>query len=170
MRTIFGIFALLALAGCSTTAQVPENSDLSPADVNALTAGYQLIHFDLLECNEVQTLSDDKTVLAVAAKLCAEANGYAPGLENLASAHDVTLPNSLPEAYLERYLSLHYMGSSADIQYLKDQIHSHKKALAEFQEEVSKGQNNELIGDSRAVIPVVQDNLALLRQTLKSME
>ncbi len=113
-------------------------------------------------------LSDNKEVLSIAARLCADANSYEPGLEELGRAHDVTLPNTLPDDLLNRYLSLHYQNTNADAQYLNDQIYSHENALAIFEQEVSHGQNQELIGDSRRVIPVVQENLHMLRQAQQS--
>lgn len=174
LRYALAVLPLLALLGCSATLPAPDNSHLSPPhlsaiDEKALTAAYQLIHFDLLECHEVQNNSDDKAVLAVAAKLCADATGYEPGLQNLARAHEVPLPNSLPDDLFARYTALHYATNpNADIQYLNDQIDSHENALAVFEEEVSRGENPELIGDSQAVIPVVQRNLSLLQRTLQS--
>jgi putative membrane protein len=136
--------------------------------VNVLTAGYQLIQFDLMECQEMPGLSDNKEVLSISARLCADANSYEPGLEELGRAHDVTLPNTLPDDLLNRYLSLHYQNTNANAQYLNDQIYSHENALAIFEQEVSHGQNQELIGDSRRVIPVVQENLHMLRQAQQS--
>lgn len=171
MRHALKIMVALSLIGCSTTAQAPESANLSPTDVNVLTAGYQLIQFDLVECKAVQGFSNNKAVLALAGQICAEAKSYEPELERLAQAHDVMLPNTLTDDLFARDLGLYYgMNSDTDVQYLTDQIKSHKDALAVFQEEVSHGQNSDLIAVSRTVIPVVQGNLTQLRQVLQSTE
>jgi predicted outer membrane protein len=162
------ILAVLALTGCSTVAQAPARSDLSAQDLSALTAGYQLIQFDLLECRAVSGAQLSGNVAAVAAKLCADATRYEPTLTQLAAAHEVTLPDALPDDLNARYVAFHY-GPTGQA-FLRDQISSHEDALAVFQLEAASGTNPELKGVAGRIMPVVQGNLDALRAALGSQE
>ena len=99
----------------------------------------------------------------MADKICKDANDYEPELEQLAQAHKVTLPNTLPDDLEGRYVALHY--APTEERYLDDQISSHSAALTMFEKEASAGTNPELVGVARQIIPVVQANLAALRNT-----
>ena len=154
---------VLGLAACSTTAQAPPEANLSPQDLDALTVGYQLIQFDLMECDVMSGKEPAPSVAAVADKICKDANDYEPELEQLAQAHKVTLPNTLPDDLEGRYVALHY--APTEERYLDDQISSHSAALPMFEKEASAGTNPELVGVARQIIPVVQANLAALRNT-----
>jgi putative membrane protein len=172
MKHLFlGCVAVMGLTGCSTTAQAPPSSDLSVRDLNMLTESYQLIQFDLLECNEIATTPTNAITAAASDKLCADAKRYQPELEQLAQAHDVSLPNALPEEMEARYVTFHYNPSpSIAVQFLRDQVSSHEDALAVFRVEATNGDNPDIKAAAGRLIPVVQSNLDSLRLALGSQE
>jgi putative membrane protein len=169
MKKALGMLALLAMgvSGCSTTAQAPQSAALSRADLEALTAAYQLIAFDLQECTLVQRQNPGAMVQQVAAQICADAQRYQPMLEELAARHDVTLPNRLDYDLEAQYVGLAYHPApNFDVNYLNDQIASHEQALAVFRDTAgttTDGQIKELYENA---IPVVEKNLVSLRQAL----
>jgi putative membrane protein len=171
IKLVAGSAALCWLAACSTTAQAPAASNLTAQDLSTLTAGYQLIQFDLLECSVVAASQITPQVAALSQKICADATSYQPELQQLAAAHDVTLPNALPDDLNARYISFHYFPTpSVTVQYLRDQIDSHEDALSVFQIESANGTNPEIKAVATRTIPLIQGNLAALRQALGSQE
>ena len=164
----YGAWAILALAGCSTTAQAPAGTTLTSQDLDDLTVGYQLVQFDLLECGSLQGVMQTPAVSAVTQKLCADAARYQPVLAQLAQAHDVTLPNDMPANMKARYVAFHYAPNAT--QFLRDQVSSHEDALAVFQGEASSGSTPDIRTVAAGALPVVQGNLDALRQALGSAE
>ena len=169
MKKVWGLLALLAVGvgGCSTSAQAPQASALSATDLEALTASYQLIAFDMQECTLVQRQDPGAGVQEVAARICADARRYRPILQELAARHDVTLPNALNYNLEAQYvgLSYHPMPNFA-VNYLNDQIASHEQALAVFRNTASTTTNADIKALYQGAIPVVQKNLVSLRQAL----
>src|SRR5579862_8657867 len=85
---------------------------LQSPDSDTLNAAYQVIQFDLKECqaltpkpgvtsNGTGMVSPD--ILKVSARICNDARGYKPTLEELAKANDFELPADLPYAMNARY-------------------------------------------------------------------
>jgi putative membrane protein len=167
MKKTLGMLAFLVAGGCSTTAQAPQSSALSNADLQALTAAYQLISFDLQECTLVQRQNPGPAVQQVATQICADAQHYRPVLEELAAQHDVTLPNRLDYDLEEQYVGLAYHPTpSFDVNYLNDQIASHEQALAVFRGGDGTTGDGNIKTFYETAIPVVEKNLASLRQAL----
>ena len=167
---VFAAAGLFMLGGCTTTAQAPATSDLSQTDLAAITAAYQLVMFDLQECALLPSHVSTPQVNAVSSKICADAAHYKPLLEQLAAKHNVKLPNALSYSLRAQYGSLFYKPwPNFDVNYLQDQISSHQQALAIFGQEEQETTNPELKAFAQANIPVVQNNLQMLRQALKEI-
>ncbi len=161
---------LLTLSACTTAAQAPENSSLTQVDLDALTAAYQLINFDLQECELLPAHTSAPQVTAVATKICSDAARFQPLVEQLAAAHNVTLPNSLSYNLRAQYGALNYRPwPSFDVNYLQDQIASHEQALALFGEEGQETHDPNIKAFVKESIPVVQDNLQRLRLALSEV-
>jgi predicted outer membrane protein len=167
MKKNLGMLALLAVgvAGCSTSAQAPQSASLSGADLDALTAAYQLIAFDLAECTLVQHQDLGPTVQPVATKICADAQRYQPMLETLAARHDVTLPNTLRYDLEAQYVALSYHPTpNLAVNYLNDQIGSHEQALAVFRYTAGTTADADIKSLYQNAVPLVEQNLASLRE------
>ncbi|HTJ88805.1 MAG TPA: DUF4142 domain-containing protein [Acidocella sp.] len=169
MKNTLGMLALLAVGvgGCSTTAQAPRDTAFSRADLQALTAAYQLIAFDLQECTLVQRQNPGPAVQRVATQICADAQHYRPMLEELAARYDVTLPNRLDYDLEEQYVALAYHPMpNFDVNYLNDQIASHEQALAVFRNTAGTTADGNIKALYQNAIPVVEKNLASLHQAM----
>jgi putative membrane protein len=156
--------ALAALAACSTTAQAPPSSDLSAGDLNSVTAAYQLVQFDLAECDVLKNGGATPQTLAISAKICADATHYQVALQQLAVARHITLPNDLSYDLKSRVVVLSYHASpNINAQYLHDAIESHEDALAIFENEAATGTDPQIVSFDKGAVPVVQSNLESLR-------
>ena len=145
-------------------------------DTEALTAGYQLILFDLAECSAIRPtggmsasgngiISPD--ILQVAGKICDDAAGYQSKVKDVATKYDIPLDRHLPYTLTARYAALvRHAGPGLGVRYLNDQISSHEDALAVFQDEADNGTIPEIKAMAGEVIPLVQGNLDLLKTTL----
>jgi len=170
-KLVAGGAVLLGLAACSTTAQAPAVSNLSTQDLSTLTAGYQLIEFDLAECSILQASQPTPQVLAVSQKICADATSSQPELQQLAAAHNVTLPNTLPDDLKSRLVSFHYFPTpNISVHYLRDQINSHEDALSVFQAESMNGTDPDVKAMAMRITPLIQSNLDALRRALGEQE
>jgi putative membrane protein len=157
----------LAVAGCSPVAQVPAQSDLSAQDVNAVTAAYQLIQFDLAECQVIDENGASLAVVTLSATICRDAMAYQTRLQSLALADHVTLPTVLRYDLNSEYVQLHYhLGAATDVAYLRDQIGSHETALAIFRDEAAHGNDAQAKAFSAGAVPVVLGNLEALQAAL----
>ena len=169
MKKVWGMLALLAVGvgGCSTSAHAPQSSALSTTDLEALTATYQLIAFDLQECTLVQRQNPGAAVQEVATQICTDAQHYRPILEDLAARHDVTLPNTLSYDLEAQYVGLSYHPTpNFAMNYLNDQIASHEQALAVFRDTAAVTTDADIKALYQSAIPVVEKNLTSLRQVL----
>lgn len=169
MKKTLGMLALVALGvgGCSTSAQAPQSAAISGADLQALTAAYQLIAFDLQECTLVQRQNPGAAVQGVATQICADAQHYQPMLEELAARHDVTLPNTLNYDLEAQYVALTYHPTpNFAVNYLNDQLASHEQALAVFRDTAGTTADADIKALYQSAIPVVEKNLVNLRQAL----
>jgi len=170
-----GIF-LAGLATYGAGVPAASASTLQSPDSDALTAAYQVVQFDLQECQALRSrpgvatnasgpLSPD--VLKVAARVCNDAKGFKPTLEELAKAHNFVLPADLPYEMSARYAELvRSLDTKFAIQYLRDQISSHEDALAIFQEVAATGTDPQIKEALSRAIPTMQADLTLLRETL----
>lgn len=169
-----GAAIALSMAAFSSFAPAALAQGLQPPDSDALTAGYQLIQFDLLECQAIapkQTANGQglvsSDILKLSAKLCGAAGEYKPKLEKIAKENDFKLPRKLPFYLTARYTALiRNQGNDLGSRYLQDQISSHEDALAVFQLEADTGKNAQVKAAAAEVIPTVQANLALLKAEL----
>jgi putative membrane protein len=153
-----------ALAACSTTAQAPSSSDLSSGDLNSVTAAYQLVQFDLAECDVLKNGGATPQTLTISAKICADAAHYQGALQQLAASSSITLPNDLTYDLKSRVVVLSYHASpNINAQYLHDAIESHEDALAIFENEAATGTDPQIVSFDKGAIPVVQSNLDALR-------
>lgn len=169
---MLAMLALLAVgvAGCSTSAQAPQNASVSNADLQALTAAYQLIRFDRAECTVVERQDPGPAVRAVATQICADAQHYQPMVEALAARYDVTLPNTLRYDLEAQYVALSYHPTpSLGVNYLNDQIASHEQALAVFRYAGSTTTHADIKELYESAVPVVERNLVSLRQALAAL-
>jgi len=158
---------MLLVAGCSTTAQVPAGTALGPQDVKAVTAAYQLIQFDLAECQVVEADGASPSIVALAGKICQDATLYQAKLQAVAVANDITLPAALRYDLNSEYVQLHYhLGAATDVAYLRDQFGSHESALAIFRDESVNGNDAAVKALSAGAVPVVQGNLDALQDML----
>lgn len=156
--------ALFALSACSTTAQAPQTASVTQQDINAITAGYQLIQFDLAECSIMAGASGTPQVMAISSKICADAASYKTNLEQLAAANNVTLPNDLRYDLKMQVVSLHYHPDpSMSSQYLRDEINSHETSLLIFEDEAQNGSTPQLKSYFAQAVPLVQGNLNALK-------
>ncbi len=147
---------------------------LGPPDSDALVAAFQIIQFDLQECNAlhrgVSTANGNGTVAAdileLSGKICSDASTYQPMLKKLASDKGFELPSYLPYMLSARWAALvRNQGPGLGIRYLDDQIESHSDALAVFQDEVANGKDPDVRAAAIKVLPTVQSNLDLLEAT-----
>ena len=164
------------LFGVGAYASAAQAASLQSPDSDALVAGYQVIQFDLKECealtgktgvsaNGSGLVSPD--ILKVSTKICNDAQVNLPKLEALAKANDFDLPEGLPYTLTARYAALiRNKDAKLGINYLQDQISSHEDALAIFQDEAANGTNADIKAAAAEIIPTVQENLTLLQQTL----
>ncbi|MGC9270533.1 DUF4142 domain-containing protein [Acidiphilium sp.] len=161
------VAALLALAGCTTTAQAPESSTLAPQDLNFITTAYQLVHFDLDACAFVQKNALEPQAVTVVNKICADAAKYAPQIRAQADATGVTLPNTLPLELKAQLVTLNYHPQpNLTVAFIRSEISSHESALAVFQDEERNGINPTFKQTAAATIPLLQQNLDMLRAAL----
>jgi predicted outer membrane protein len=169
-RLALAAAGFLAFGGCTTTARAPQGSPLTQADLDSITAAYQLVMFDLQECALLPAHVSAPQVASVAAKICGDAAHFKPLLEQIAAAHDVTLPNALSYGLTAQYASLFYRPwPSFDVNYLQDQISSHEQALAVFRQETQQATDPGIKSFAEENVHVVQDNLERLRQALKEI-
>lgn len=158
------IVALTALAGCSTTAQAPQTSNLSPQDLQFATTTYQLVHFDLDACAVVQKAALTAAVRPVADKICADAKHYAPLIRQQAAATNTTLPDTLPQEYKAKLVALTYKPQpNLSDAFVRDEIESHSSALSVYQEEMRSGTNPTYRHIAEETMPLVEQNLRDLR-------
>lgn len=178
--------AVLALAGCSTTAHAPESAGVQAPDLAYLTSAYQLIQFDIAICNKVTPdTAPDYGKMAVA-KICGDAEKYQPVLAQEAAAVGAQLPNAPDYDHLAEETSMTYgvngqgkedqQGTITPAQYnvlypseftlfLRYEIASHESALADFQEEARSGTNPSLRENAAKFEPLILENLELLQAT-----
>jgi putative membrane protein len=157
-----GILAFLALGGCSATAETP---------LPEITAAYQLINFDLQECSVLRSRPPGPQVAAVSAKICADAAHFQPLVERVAAKRGIALPNDPSYALEAQYVALSYRPwPDIDVNYLQDQIGSHAKALAVFEQAAQQTTDLDLKFLAEGAIPVVQDDLGRLRQALTEID
>ncbi len=153
-----------ALAACSTTAQAPPGSNLSAGDLSSVTAAYQLVQFDLAECDVLKNGGATPQTLAISAKICADATHYQSALQKLAASSSLTLPNDLSYDLKSRVVVLSYHANpNINAQYLHDAIESHEDALAIFENEAATGTDPQIVSFDKGAIPIVQSNLDALR-------
>ncbi|GAA5264775.1 putative membrane protein [Acidiphilium sp. MT5] len=158
---------ILALAGCSTVAQAPATSNITPQDLGFITTAYQLVHFDLAACAYVQKGGLTPTVVPVANKICADAAKYAPQIQAQAKANGVTLPGTLPLDLKAQLVALSYHPSpSLSVAFLRDEISSHESAIAVFQDEARNGTSPEFKQVAIETTPLLEQNLDMLRDAL----
>lgn len=164
----YGAFAaLFALAGCATTAQAPQSSNVSQQDLDFITSAYQLIHFDLDACTFVQKSALEPQVMPVVNKICADAAEYAPKIRTQAAQAGVKLPSTLPTTLKAKLVSLNYHPQpNLSVAFLRAEINSHESALAVFQDEARNGVNPTFKSTAMQTLPLVQQNLTMLRQAL----
>lgn len=164
----YGVVAvMLALAGCSTTAQGPQSSTLAPQDLDFITSAYQLVHFDLDACGFVQKNTLMPQVVPVVTKICADAKEYAPKIRAQAAANGVTLPNTLPTPLKAELVTLNYRPQpNLSVAFIRAEISSHESALAVFQDEIQNGVNPQFKQVATQTAPLVQQNLDMLRKAL----
>ncbi|HEX7389033.1 MAG TPA: DUF4142 domain-containing protein [Acidiphilium sp.] len=161
--------AFLALAGCSTTAQAPQSGNVSAQDLNFITTAYQLVHFDLDACAFVQKNTLEPRIVPVVNKICADAAEYAPKIRAQAAASGVTLPNALPMEMKAQLVALNYHPQpNLSVAFLRAEIASHEASLAVFQDEARNGVNPSFKQAAIETTPLVEQNLAMLRQALPS--
>ena len=159
--------AMLALAGCASTARAPEGAALGPADLAFVTSAYQLVQFDLDACSFVRKGPIEPAAMPAVDKVCADAAAYKPQLRALAAQEGVTLPNTLPFDLKEKLVSLSYHPEpNLTVEFLRDEIGSHESAIAVFQGELREGRNPAFRQKAQEALPVLEHNLAMLRAAL----
>ena len=158
---------MLGLAACSTTAQAPQASNLSPQDLQFITTTYQLVHFDLDACAVVRKTSLTPEVQPVATKICADAKHYAPIIRQQAASAGATLPDTLPAQYKAKLVALTYHPQpDVSTAFVRDEIESHENALSVYQDEMQNGSSPAYKQIAMQTLPVVQGNLQMLRAAL----
>lgn len=161
------IAGMLALAGCSTTAQAPRAANLAPQDLQFITTTYQLVHFDLGACAVARKGALSPQVRPVADKICADAKHYAPIIRQQAASAGATLPNTLPAEYKARLVALTYHPQpNLSVAFVRDEIESHESALAVYQDQMQNGRSPSYKRIAAQTLPVVQGNLRMLRAAL----
>lgn len=161
------LIALLALAGCATTAQAPQTSNVAPQDLHFVTTAYQLVHFDLDACGFVQKSKLEPQVVPVVNKICADAADYAPRLRAQAKATGVTLPNTLPADLKAKLVTLNYRPQpNLSVAFVRMEIDSHQRALSVFQDEMQNGVNPTFKQVATQTTPLIQENLKMLHQAM----
>ncbi len=167
IKTISAGLLCAGLAACSPAAQAPTSSDLAQQDIDSFTAAYQLVQFDLAECQLLQGGGASAQTMAVLQTICTDATTYQAKLQQLAAEHNVALPDKLDYDNRVRIISLKYHPSpNINTQYLQDAIDSHEDALRIFRDETTNGTNLEIMRFDQGAIPVAQTNLDALRASL----
>jgi hypothetical protein len=158
---------LIALTGCTTTASGPSTSSLAQQDVDYYTSAYQLIHFDLLECQYFNQNSLKPIVLPIADKICSDAQEYAPLLKADAAASGVTLPDTLPPALQAQLIAVTYAPQTdLTTAFLQSEVMSHVSSLAVFQVEARAGTDPTAKRRAAETTPLVASNLSELKTAL----
>lgn len=162
-----GFAALLALGGCMSTANAPSGSNVSRQDINFITTAYQLVHFDMNACSFVQKNEISPSARTAVDKVCADAVTYEPKLHALAEGAGIKLPNTLSFVRKEQLVSLTYHPEpDLTVEFLRDEINSHENTVAVFKGEIRDGRNPQFKAEAGETLPLVQQNLDMLRAAL----
>jgi putative membrane protein len=160
----------LPLAACGTKAVTPlpeaqilTGEKLNQADANFVTTAYQITQLDNQQGQIAAAQASSQRVRAIAGELVAKANALYPELEAAIKRNGILPPTRLPEDLAARVDRLRRLqGEAFDDAYLADQVKSHKRAVAVFQEELSRTQDPAMHALAARALPIVQNDLAQL--------
>jgi putative membrane protein len=89
-------------------------------------------------------------------------------LETLAAKEGVTLPTGIDTAKIATIKQLeHLKGAAFDHAFAKDEITTHRQAIAEFKREAEHGTDPDVKAFAQQTIPVLQKHLTLAEQAAK---
>lgn len=118
------------LAGCDTS-RSHSPTDMSSADLDFVTAAFDIIEFDRQECTLAATQAKSPAVRALAAQFLQEANAFDARLRAITAADDVQPPTVLRTDLRIRVAHLRLnQGLDFDRNFISDQIASHTDALS----------------------------------------
>ena len=168
---VAALAATLALGACAaSTATSSGTGNHNQTDVDSVTAAWSIIHFDQEEGKLAASSSKNAEVLAAAQSMTNAANFFESKLGPASAAAGITLPTALPT---DLRIRLGHMtiqqGNEFDRYYVNDQLYSHENNLGALEEEAAHGQNPELIAIAKQGIPVVQKDIAHLRELQRRM-
>jgi putative membrane protein len=160
----------LSLAACGTKAVTPlpevqilTGEKLNQADANFVTTAYQIIQLDKQQGQIAVVQASSPRVRAIAADLSSKADALYPELEAAIKRNGIVPPKRLPDDLAARVDRLRRLqGEALDEAYLADQVKSHKRAVAVFQEELSRTQDPVMHSLAERALPIVQGDLAQL--------
>jgi predicted outer membrane protein len=137
---------LLALAACKSTGAT-SMGDMNAADLDFVTNGWNLVHFQIEESELAQTYAQSPEVKALAAKLLADARLAQEKFEPVIRAAGITQPSELRTDLRIRLLHIRRdHGLDFDRSFISDQIASHEEFLARYMiMRDTPGQNRQLI-------------------------
>ncbi len=153
-----------ALAGCDTTSS-HSPTDMSSADLDFVTAAFNIIEFDRQECTLAATQAKSPAVRALAAQFLQQANAFDMRLRSITEAANVQPPTVLRTDLRVRVAHLRLnQGLDFDRSFIEDQIASHTDAL-DMQDRMShtQGAHPQLQALAKEGLELLRENLGKLR-------
>jgi len=151
-----------AAAGAATPTPTPSwvVNGLSPQDQAFLV---DLHRSDLVEIEAgraASTLAVSTAVRSYGSRLVSDHTAMDADVRALAAKYRVTLPATASDEQLARLREVRAtMGRGFDTAFLRQQIDGHTATLAGIQQELSSGQNPDVLGVARNAQPTVTDHL-----------
>lgn len=165
---LVGAVALLALTACQLPRESPTATARAGAnaeDVDFITNSYQLITLDREEGTLAGTQATDPRVRALAAKMVADADGFAEKLAPLAAAEGIRPPDILRYGLRVRLGHMRLQnGLDFDRTFVDDQIASHQEAIAMYEMTTGSGGSPALGQVAKSAGPIVRANLRQLQE------
>ena len=161
---------LLALAGCKSTTAT-SMGDMNAADIDNVTNGWNLVHFNIAESELAQTYATTPAVKELAAKLLADSHLAQQTFDPVIQQLGITPPGELRSDLRIRLFHIRRdRGLDFDRSFIDDQLASHEEFLSRYDMmRNTPGQNPQLLALIARAAPRFQSNLNTLRELQKMM-
>jgi len=172
-RTALGLAmpaTMLALAGCKVTTAT-SMGDMNQADLDFVTNGWNLVHFNIAESELAQSYATTPAVREFAAKLLADSHLAQQAFDPVIQELGITPPSELRSDLRIRLLHIRLdHGLDFDRSFIDDQLASHEEFLSRYDMmKNTPGQNPKLLALIARATPRFQSNLNTLRELQRMM-